>query len=138
MRGSDHLSRPTGPYTPCTCGVPYAGRFGTKPGHSGNPGGRPAVAAEVRALAMTYTMEAVETLAAIMRDQKAPLTSRAVAANSLLDRPELSAKIETSQTPAEPDFSRLDHSERAVVLDLFAKITPFLEKIYGKPEGSLN
>jgi hypothetical protein len=112
-----------------------------KRGCSGNPGGRPAVAAEVRALAMTYTMEAVETLAAIMRDQKAPLTSRAVAANSLLDRaigrPELSARVETV-SPKEPDFSRLDDSERALATELFARITPILEKIYGKPEGSLN
>jgi hypothetical protein len=35
---------------------------------------------------MTYTQDAVETLTAIMRTDKAPLMARAAAANSLLDR----------------------------------------------------
>jgi hypothetical protein len=57
-----------------------------KPGQSGNPGGRPAVVKEVRELAKTYTVEAIETLAAIMRDTSANPGSRVAAANSLLDR----------------------------------------------------
>lgn len=36
-------------------------------GQSGNPGGRPKIAAEVRALAGTYTTEAIEKLAKLIR-----------------------------------------------------------------------
>ncbi len=57
-----------------------------KPGQSGNPGGRPKEIAEVRRLAREYTAEAIETLAEIMADEKAPESSRIEAANSLLDR----------------------------------------------------
>jgi hypothetical protein len=38
------------------------------------------------ALARTYTKEAVETLAGIMRNDKAPSAARVAAANGLLDR----------------------------------------------------
>lgn len=57
-----------------------------KKGQSGNPGGRPALAGHVRDLARQYTEESVKTLVEIMRDKKAHATSRATAAQSLLDR----------------------------------------------------
>jgi HEAT repeat protein len=112
-----------------------------KPGHSGNPGGKPAVAAEVRALAAEHSAEAIETLVAIMRDKSAASTSRAAAANSLLDRaigkPELSAKIETSQAK-EPDFSRLTDEEFAKLEAHHAELTPIIEKLYGPKVESMN
>jgi hypothetical protein len=57
-----------------------------KKGQSGNPGGRPKSEGEVRELARKYTTEAVETLVAIMRNEKATDSARALAANSILDR----------------------------------------------------
>lgn len=62
-----------------------AGKPGTfKPGQSGNPGGRPKEAAEVKALAREYGPEAIEKLVALMRADD-PRVSKA-AADSLLDR----------------------------------------------------
>jgi hypothetical protein len=55
-------------------------------GQSGNPGGRPKILGDVQELARQHTPEAIETLAAIMRDKKAPPAARATAANALLDR----------------------------------------------------
>ena len=55
-------------------------------GQSGNPGGRPAIADEVRDLARQYTDEAIKNLAAIARNAKAPAQARVAAWNSLLDR----------------------------------------------------
>ena len=57
-----------------------------EPGKSGNPGGRPRILANVQEAARQYTAEAMETLANIMRDAKAPPATRVAAANSLLDR----------------------------------------------------
>lgn len=53
-------------------------------GQSGNPGGRPKVAEEVRKLAQEYGQEAIEKLAALMRGDD-PRVSQA-AAQALLDR----------------------------------------------------
>ena len=55
-------------------------------GTSGNPGGRPRIIGEVQEVARQYTVEAISTLAAIMRDMKAPAAARALASNSILDR----------------------------------------------------
>ncbi|WP_395119645.1 DUF5681 domain-containing protein [Rhodanobacter sp. FW102-FHT14D06] len=55
-------------------------------GQSGNPGGRPKTSGPARNLARVYTVEAIETLAEIMRDKKANHTARAAAATALLDR----------------------------------------------------
>ena len=55
-------------------------------GQSGNPGGRPKIVGEVQEVARQYTVEAIDTLAAIMRDTKAPPSARAMACNSILDR----------------------------------------------------
>jgi hypothetical protein len=113
-----------------------------KPGHSGNPGGRPAVAAEVRELAQKHSVEAIETLVEIMKNEKAPVNSRAAAAGAILDRavgrPEFSGKIETSQTK-ELDFGRLNDAERAIFEQLCAQARPFLDRLLksddSEPDG---
>jgi phytoene/squalene synthetase len=55
-------------------------------GQSGNPGGRPKIVGEVQDLARQHSAQAIETLAAIMKDEKAPPAARALASNSILDR----------------------------------------------------
>ena len=77
--------------------MPRGGRRSTsfKPGVSGNPSGRPprpdTIAARqifvaVRTAARMLTQEAIDTLAAVMRDGRAPPTARISAAVALLDR----------------------------------------------------
>jgi hypothetical protein len=77
--------------------MPRGGRRSTsfKPGVSGNPSGRPrrpdTIAARqilvtVRTAARALTQEAIDTLAAVMPDQKAPPAARISAAVALLDR----------------------------------------------------
>lgn len=55
-------------------------------GMSGNPGGRAKALAEVQALAQQFTAEALEGLAAIARNGRAPAAARVAAWNMLLDR----------------------------------------------------
>jgi Family of unknown function (DUF5681) len=66
-----------------------------KPGVSGNPGGRPKrpqtievrrIILGVKEAARELTLDAIDTLAAIMKDQKAPAAARISAAVALLDR----------------------------------------------------
>jgi hypothetical protein len=77
--------------------MPRGGRRSTsfKPGVSGNPSGRPRrsdtiVARQalvtVRMAARALTQEAIDTLAAVIRDGKAPPAARISAATALLDR----------------------------------------------------
>jgi len=56
-----------------------------KPGESGNPGGRPAVAKEIRELARQYTDVAIEALRSIALSGKNE-SARVAAAQALLDR----------------------------------------------------
>ena len=55
-------------------------------GTSGNPGGRPRVLGDVQDLARQQSPEAINTLATIMQNEKAPPAARVAAANALLDR----------------------------------------------------
>jgi hypothetical protein len=48
--------------------------------------GGPKIVGEVQELARQHSGSAIETLAAIMRDKKAPAAARALASNSILDR----------------------------------------------------
>ena len=57
-----------------------------QPGKSGNPGGRPKNLADVQELARCYTKKAIETLAAIMQNEKTPPAARVSAASAILDR----------------------------------------------------
>jgi len=59
---------------------------GFMPGQSGNPGGRPKVVAEVRALARQHTAEVITTLLAIMRNPEHDPRARVAAAKEILDR----------------------------------------------------
>jgi hypothetical protein len=57
-----------------------------KKGQSGNPGGKPRVLKNVQDLARQYTVPAIEALAEIIRNKKAPPAARVAAANAILDR----------------------------------------------------
>lgn len=54
-------------------------------GQTGNAGGRPKEAAEVKAYAQKFTIEAIDELVKLMRKSKDPKTRKA-AADSILDR----------------------------------------------------
>jgi hypothetical protein len=93
-----------------------------QPGQSGNPGGRPKLVAEVRDLAREHTEEAIETLATIMRNEKAPPAARVSAAESILSRGWGKAPQEIRQTtePEElrkPDVARLAEAAKALEKD---------------------
>jgi len=55
-------------------------------GFSGNPGGRPTVAENIRELARQHTGDAIITLLEIAKNPKSSDAARVSAANSLLDR----------------------------------------------------
>jgi hypothetical protein len=63
-------------------------------GVSGNPGGRPKVDPEVKALLDEMTPEAIKTLGEIMRNKKAQASARATAALGILRKtvPDLSSQ----------------------------------------------
>jgi hypothetical protein len=56
-----------------------------QPGQSGNPKGRPSIKGEVETLARTFTVEALETLADLMRNGASD-NVRMAAATALLNR----------------------------------------------------
>jgi hypothetical protein len=82
----------------------------------------------VRALAQDHSAEAVNILVEIMTNPKAPLASRAAAANNILERAigrsEFSAKVETISQTKEANFDALSEAERDVFLQLAAEISP--------------
>ncbi len=55
-------------------------------GQSGNPGGRPRLPDDVKALARSYTRKAIETAAEIMLNPEETGTARMSAVNTLLNR----------------------------------------------------
>ena len=64
-------------------------------GQSGNPGGRPKVPDELKEAAGAHSLQAIETLAKIMKDAKASKPSRVRAAEILLKKtvPDLSSVV---------------------------------------------
>ena len=57
-----------------------------KPGQSGNPGGRPRVVADIRALAQAEGDACIAALKRVMDDPKSPAAAKVQAAQALLDR----------------------------------------------------
>jgi hypothetical protein len=85
-------------------------------GVSGNPGGRPRVLADVQELAREKSPEAINTLVAIMDNEKAPPAARVAAANSLLDRGYGKPTQPISQTLAKIDPSMMSDEELAAIV----------------------
>ena len=71
-------------------------------GLSGNPGGRPKKSAELVAAAREITVTALDTLASIMSNERAPAAARVAAAREILDRgwgrPTLDVRLEAELT----------------------------------------
>ena len=109
------------------------GKGGFKRGLSGNPGGRPAVSVELRALARERTPEAMRVLTGIMKDPKAPAAARVAACRELLDRGygrpviEINARIESQA--AQHDFSQLTPAEREELQQIMSAAQPYLDRI---------
>ena len=53
---------------------------------SPNPNGRPSIPADVKEAARAHTLAAIETLARVMEDQRAPPSAQVAAASAILDR----------------------------------------------------
>ena len=85
-------------------------------GVSGNPGGRPKVLSDVQELARQRSPEAINTLAKIMQNEKAPPAARVVAANSLLDRGYGKPTQPISQTLTKIDPSTMSDAELATIV----------------------
>ena len=73
---------------------------------SPNPGGRPKAAYDVQELARQHTEAAIDTLAEIMSDEKAPHSSRLSAAEALLSRGWGRPILPTVQTSTEKTFEQ--------------------------------
>ena len=95
-----------------------SGESGTRThgSRSGNPGGRPKVLADVQELARERSPDAINTLAAIMDDQKAPPAARVAAANALLDRGYGKPTQPISQTLTKLDPSTMSDAELAAIV----------------------
>jgi hypothetical protein len=68
-------------------------------GQSGNPAGRSKVVGEIRDLARSHTLSAMDTLVTIMQDESANASARVTAAQEILNRgygkPTQAVEIET-------------------------------------------
>lgn len=107
-----------------------------KKGESGNPGGRAKVKlADGRTLtdlAREHTVEAVETLAAIMRDAKAPAAARVAAADKILSRGwgQAPQTINLTEVPTPPDLSTLTE-DQLEALETLRTLTPLADGVAG-------
>ena len=92
------------------------------PGQSGNPGGRPAISPEVKQAAREYSIEAIETLAAIMRNTEARDADRIKSSEVLLNRAwgtptqsvELAGAIQTNSI----DYDKLTKEQKEAIIIL--------------------
>lgn len=67
-------------------------------GRSGNPGGRPKIAAEIKEMALCLCPEAIKFTAELMRNSEADFRDRLRAAENLLDRG-LGKPVQAIMTP---------------------------------------
>ena len=84
-------------------------------GVSGNPGGRPKVLGDVQELAREQSPQAIDTLAEIMSNEKAPPAARVAAANALLDRGYGKPTQPISKTLAKVDPNTMSDEELAAI-----------------------
>ncbi|GAA4827343.1 hypothetical protein GCM10023232_27020 [Sphingosinicella ginsenosidimutans] len=107
-----------------------------KKGQSGNPGGRAKVRlADGRTLtdlAREHTEEAVQTLADIMRDEKAPPAARVAAADKILNRGwgQAPQTITLAEVPTPPDLSSLTE-EQLEALETLRSLAPLAAGVEG-------
>jgi hypothetical protein len=105
-----------------------------KKGESGNPGGRPRVIAELRALARAHAPDAIKELARLAIKAKSE-TARVAAIRELLDRGYGKAQQIVEN---EDDLSNKTAEElRKEVLADFAALFPHLRLVPAKPRNSL-
>ena len=90
-----------------------AGRW--QKGSSGNPGGRPAMATEVREALRVEATTAVNALVAIVKDPKAPPAARVSAARCILDhsigKPLQAVAIATDERPGSVEHATTEELE---------------------------
>ena len=115
-------------------GMPRGGIRSTsfKPGVSGNPGGRPKkprtiearrIEADAKALARQRAPEAIQALANIMNDAKAPPAARVSAATVILDRAYGKPRQEV-EISRKPDLSRLSDEQLETLVQLYTLALP--------------
>ena len=95
------------------------------PGSSGNPGGRPKDEYRVAELARSYTTEAIETLADLMRNSKDDRV-RGTASQALLDRGWGKPKVEVGSGGGETYIEALRAA--AEVIDVRKRCASQVEK----------
>jgi hypothetical protein len=107
-----------------------------KKGESGNPGGRPKVIAELRALARAQAPDAIKELARLAIKARSE-TARVAAIRELLDRG-YGKTAQTLATENEADLSDLTAEQlRTEVLAEFAALFPDLRIVPSKPPNYL-
>ena len=82
-------------------------------GHSGNPGGRPKDEYKVAELARSYTVEAVETPADLMKGRRDDRV-RGIASQALLDRGWGKAKVEVAASGGESYIEALQAAAEVI------------------------
>jgi hypothetical protein len=105
-----------------------------KKGESGNPGGRPKVIADLRALARAYAPDAIKELARLAIKAKSE-AARVAAIRELLDRGYGKAQqmVENEDDPSNKTAEEL----RTELLADFAALFPHLRLVPAKPRNSL-
>ena len=112
-------------------------RSAWSPGQSGNPGGRPKVAAEVRDLAREYAGKAIKRLVGLMDSKNQPVALRA--AEAVLDRgygrPLQAMKLpeDPQEKPRSLDLTKLTDDELREFSNARKVMTRISEKYHEAP-----